>query len=175
MRLNGASLALAACLVLLGTGSAIAAHGGGDSNDSLKGKFRFSLTKTCTDTATASLVHIYFSGVITYDGNGQASLKERGTIFLPVFGPLVYDTFEDTADLTYEVKPNGSFTQEGIFTATDGSYTLTGAKVVGQIDAQGSVLILSAAIPPVEETLVFTGGGSSSRYCGASGTAARIR
>lgn len=175
MRLNGASLAVAACLVLLGTGSAIAAHGGGDSNGSLKGKFRLSLNKTCTDTATGDLVHIYFSGAITYDGNGHATIRERGTAFLPGFGPLTYVTFEEAADLTYEVKPNGSFTQEGIFTAIDGSYVVTGAKVVGQIDAQGSALILSAAIPPVLETLSFSGGGSSSRYCGASGTAVRIR
>jgi hypothetical protein len=77
--------------------------------------------------------------------------------------------------MTYEVKRNGSFTQEGIFTATNGSYTLTGAKVVGQIDSQGSVLILSAAIPPVLETLSFSGGGSSERSCGGVGTAVRIR
>ncbi|MBH0193496.1 MAG: hypothetical protein HP492_17370, partial [Nitrospira sp.] len=84
-------------------------------------------------------------------------------------------SFEETGDLTYTVKPNGSFTQEGTFTATDQSYTLTGPKMTGQIDAQGSVLIISAAIPPVKETLTFAGGGFSERFCAASGTAVRIR
>jgi hypothetical protein len=166
--------ALAVCLVLLGTGSAIAADEGGDSNASLKGKFRLSLNKSCTDTATGQTLHIYFSGVTTYDGNGHATLTERGTLLFSNSQSVV--TFEETAtNLTYEVKSNGSFTQEGIFTATDNSYTYTGAKVVGQIDAQGTVLILSAAIPPVLETLSFSGGGSSERHCGASGTAVRIR
>jgi hypothetical protein len=65
MRLIGALLAVAACLVLLVTGSAIADDEGGNSNASLKGKFRFSLNKSCTDTATGALVHIYFIGVTT--------------------------------------------------------------------------------------------------------------
>ena len=49
MRLNGALLTVAACLVLLVTGSAIAADELGDLNASLEGKFRFSLDKTCAD------------------------------------------------------------------------------------------------------------------------------
>ena len=172
MRLNGASLAVAVSLILLVTGSAIADDEGGNSNASLKGKFRLSINKTCTDSGTNSTVHIYFSGVTTYDGNGRATLRERGTIFfLP--GPSFF-TFEETANLTYEVKPNGSFTREGTFTATDRSYTLTGVKSVGQINADGSVLNLSGAIPPVLETLLFRGGGSSERSCGTSGTEVRI-
>ena len=172
MRLNGASLTVAAGLVLLVTGSAFAAAELGDSDASLKGKFRFSLNKSCTDTATGQTLHLYLIGVTTYDGNGHATLTERGTLLFSNSQSVV--TFEDKANLTYQVKPNGSFTQEGIFTATDGSYTLTGAKIVGQIDAQGSVLILSAAIPPVLETLSFSVGGHSERHCGASGTAVRI-
>jgi hypothetical protein len=172
MRLNGTSLAIAASLFLLVTGPALAEDERGDSNASLSGKFRFSTVKTCTDTATGSTVHIFFHGTTVYDGNGNARLTERGTIFLP--GPSTFP-FEETGDLTYTVKPNGSFTQEGTFTATDQSYTLTGAKMTGQIDAQGSVLIISAAIPPVKETLTFAGGGFSERFCGSSGTAVRIR
>ena len=47
MRLNGASLTVAACLVLLVTGSAFAAAELGDSNASLKGKFRIIIEKLC--------------------------------------------------------------------------------------------------------------------------------
>lgn len=172
MRLNGASLAAAMCLVLLVTGVTFAAAERGDSNASLKGKFRFSLNKSCTDTATGQTLHLYLFGVNTYDGNGHVKITERGTLLFSNSQSIV--TFEDKGNLTYEVKHNGSFTQEGDFTATDDSYTVTGVKIVGQIDAQGSVLILGQAIPPVLETLSFAGGGSSQRYCGASGTAVRI-
>jgi hypothetical protein len=173
MRLNGASLAFTVTLLLLFTGSAIADdEGGGDLSAALKGKFRLSINKTCTDTATGATVHLYFSGVTTYDGNGHATLTERGTIF---FGGTSYLTFEETGNLTYEVKPNGSFIRKGTFTATDGSYTATGIKQVGQIDADGSILNLTGAIPPVLETLSFPGGGFSERYCGSSGTEVRIQ
>ena len=141
-------------------------------DEMLKGKYRISMSKTCTDTATGSTVHLHFLGTTTYDGNGHAKLTERGTIFLP--GPSQV-SFEETAQLTYEVKPNGSFTQEGTFTAMDQSYTLTGAKMAGQIGADGSVLTLGAAIPAVKETLAFPGGGFTERFCAASGTAVRIR
>ena len=165
--------AFAAALVSLMAGPAIADDERGASNASLKGKYRFSINKSCTDTATGQTIHLYFAGVTMYDGNGHALLTERGTLLFSNSQSIV--TFEDKANLTYEVKPNGSFTQEGAITATDGSYTLTGAKIVGQIDAQGSVLILSAAVPSVRETLSFSGGGFSERFCGASGTAVRIR
>jgi hypothetical protein len=171
MRMNRfMTFVCAVFLILLVAGPALA--DGANPNEMLKGKYRFSMSKTCTDTATGSTVQIYFFGTLTYDGDGRATLKERGTIFLP--SPS-HSAFEETADLAYEVKRNGSFSQEGTFTATDGSTTVTGAKIVGQIDAEGSVLILSAAIPPVKETLSFAGGGSSERFCAASGTAVRVR
>lgn len=160
----------AVCLFVLIAGPALA--DGSNHNEMLKGKYRFSTSKTCTDTATGSTVHLHFLGTTTYDGDGRAKLSERGTIFLP--GPFQV-SFEETAELTYEVKPNGSFTQAGTFIATDQSYTLTGAKIVGQIGADGSVLTLGAAIPAVKETLAFAGGGFSERFCAASGTAVRIR
>ncbi|MBH0193711.1 MAG: hypothetical protein HP492_18465 [Nitrospira sp.] len=160
----------AVCLVVLITGLALA--DGPNHNEMLKGKYRFSMSKTCTDTATGSTVHLHFHGTTTYDGSGNATLKDRGTVFLP--GPFQV-SFEETAELTYEVRRNGSFTQEGAFTATDGSFMVTGVKIVGQLDSEGSVLILSAAIPAVQETLTFPGGGSTQRFCAASGTAVRIR
>jgi len=72
MRLNGASLAFAACLVLLGTGSAIADDESGNNNASLKGTYRiFSNVSTVGSTA-----HLYFIGVITYDRNGHARMAD---------------------------------------------------------------------------------------------------
>ncbi|MBH0186477.1 MAG: hypothetical protein HP477_13975 [Nitrospira sp.] len=165
------TFACSACLVLFVAGPGLADDERGDSNASLKGKYRFSMSKTCTDTATGSTVQLHFFGTANYDGNGNTTFKDRGTVFLP--GPTQL-SFEETAELTYAVKRNGSFTQQGTFTATDGSFTVTGAKIVGQIGADGSVLTLGAAIPAVKETLAFAGGGFTERFCAASGTAVRI-
>ena len=202
MRLNCASLTVAASLVLLVTGSAFAAAELGGSNASLKGKFRITIEKSCADVPDGFSVsgppdfpfwqamgigntrQLYFTGVQTYDGNGHVTTTERGTLIFP--GPYIQGSgtvtaFEETGSWTYTVKRDGSFTQEGAsFTATDGSYRYTGAKVVGQISADGSVLILSEAIPPVVETLTFLDSngnpaGGSKRLCGAMGTAVRIR
>ena len=115
---------------------------------------------------------LYFIEIITYDGNGHARMTERGTI-IDSNNTLTF-SFEETGILTYAVKRDGSFTQEASCTATDGSYRVTGVKWVGQIGAQGLVLILSGAIPP--EPSIFTFGGvSSERLGGFTATAVRIR
>ena len=49
MRFITASLAVSVSLILLITGSAIAEDEERGSNDSLKGKFRLSVNKTCTE------------------------------------------------------------------------------------------------------------------------------
>ncbi|MEK9140922.1 MAG: hypothetical protein AAB308_07700 [Nitrospirota bacterium] len=165
-------LALTACLAALPVFSALAEDNRSDSATSLKGTFRFSTVKTCTDSATGSTAHFYIDGTIVYDGHGSAQLSQQGTLVLP--GPTS-TSFEETADLTYTVKPNGSFSQEGIFRAVDRSYTLTGVKLNGHIDPHGSVLIFSATIPPEKETVTMPGRGLSEYLCGASGTAVRIR
>ena len=165
-------LALTACLATLPTLSALAEDTRSDSATSLKGTFRFSTVKTCTDNATGSTVHFYIDGTIVYDGHGSAQLTQQGTLVLP--GPTS-TSFEETAELTYTVKPNGSFSQEGPFRAVNRTYTLTGAKMNGHIDPHGSVLIFSAAIPPEKETVTMPGSGSSEYLCGDSGTAVRIR
>jgi hypothetical protein len=54
-----------------------------------------------------------------------------------------------------------------------GEWTLTGVKWVGQIGAQGSVLIISGIIPPQPQTFT-TGGVSSVRFGGFTLTAVRI-
>lgn len=196
MRTQRASLAVLTCLVLLVTGTAIA-----DDNGLLKGKFRLTLEKSCADVpdgfnasgppdfpswhamGVGNTVHLYFFGVATYDGNGHATITERGTFISPgpySQGQFVVTAFVEKGDLTYEVKPNGRFTEEGSYTATNGGYKLTGVKHVGQIEAEGSVLIYSAAIPPVLETLVFFDPSgnqvfSTQRLCGTTGSAVRIR
>ena len=162
-------LALTACLAAV---PALAEDNRSDSSTALTGTFRFSTVKACTDSATGSTAHFYLDGTIVYDGHGSAQLTQRGTLVLP--GPSS-TSFEETADLTYTVRPNGSFSQEGTFRAVDRSYTLTGAKMNGHIDPHGSVLIFSAAIPPEKETVTMPGRGLSESLCGASGTAVRIR
>ncbi len=166
------ALVLTVCLATLPAFSALAEDNRRDSTTSLKGTFRFSMVKTCTDSTIGSTAHFYIDGTIIYDGHGSAQLTQQGTLVLP--GPSS-TSFDETAELTYTVKPNGSFSQEGTFRAIDRSYTLTGAKMNGHIDPHGSVLIFSAAIPSEKETLTMPGGGSSEYLCGASGTAVRIR
>jgi hypothetical protein len=163
--------AMAIGFVLLVTGAVQAEDNRSESAASLKGTFRFSTVKTCTDTAIGSTTHFYFNGTIVYDGNGSAKLTQQGTLILPGSTSL---SFEEMAELSYFLKPNGSFVQEGTFIATDHSYTVSGVRVIGQIDAQGSVVMLSSPVPPEKETITISGGGVSQHICGVSGTAVRI-
>lgn len=164
-------LTLMACLAALPALSALAEDTHSDSAASLNGTYRFSMVKICTDSTTGSTAHFYVDGTIVYDGRGSANLTQQGTLILP--GPTP-TSFEETAELTYTVKANGSFSQEGTVRAIDRSYTLTGAKMSGHIDPHGSVLIFSA-IPSAKETVTISGRGVSEYLCGASGTAVRIR
>jgi hypothetical protein len=159
-------------LVLLLTGSVQAQDDGRESNASLKGTFRFSTVKTCTDAVIGSTTQLYFNGTLVYDGSGSAKLTQRGTLVVPGSTSV---SFEETADLTYFLKPNGSLVQEGTFVASDHSYTVTGTRMIGQLDAQGSVVMFSGPIPSEKETVTSSGGGVSQYFCGASGTAVRMR
>jgi hypothetical protein len=160
--------AFAVCLVLLGTGSAIAADEPGNFNANLKGTYRI-ITSLNNVGSTA---HLYFIGVITYDGHGHATMEDRGTVINS--SGSTAPSFEETGMFEYTVKRDGSFTQEGTFTSKPvGDYVITGVKWVGQIGAQGSILILSGAIPPGPQ--IFTSGGVSSvRFGVMTGTAVRI-
>lgn len=128
--------------------------------------------KTCTDAVIGSTTHFYFNGTSIFDGTGFAKLTQRGTLVLP---GLTSESFEETADLTYFLKPNGSLVQEGTFVAADRSYTVTGVRMVGQIDAQDTIVMLSGPIPPEQETVTAAGGVISQYFCGASGAAIRMR
>ena len=165
-------VAMTVGLVLLVTGAVQAQDDGRESNASLRGTFRFSTVKTCTDAVIGSTTHFYFNGTIIYDGTGSAKLTQRGTLVLPGSTSV---SFEETADLTYVLKPNGSLVQEGTFVAADRSYTVTGVRMVGQIDAQGTMVMLSGPIPPEQETVTTAGGVISQYFCGASGTAILMR
>ena len=174
MRLNGASRTVAACLFLLVTGTAIAHDERGDSNALLKGTYRI-FTQT---SGVGSTAHFYFVGVITYDGKGNARMTDRGTIIDSNGNSATTPpSFGETGIFTYEVKRDGSFTQEGIFTSNPDEsyqYRITGVKWVGQIGADNSVLILSGAIP-TEPSTFCDSQGCSLRFGGFSGTAVRIR
>ena len=157
--------AFATCLVLLVTGSALAAE-----NALLKGTYRF----VSHSSNVGNTAHLYFNGFITYDGHGNATMTDSGTIIDGNNTPPPF-SFEETGMGTYEVKPNGSFTQEMSFASSPvGEWTLTGVKWVGQIGAQGSVLIISGTIPPQPQTFTI-GGVSSVRFGGSTLTAVRIR
>ena len=170
MRLNVASLAIAVGLVLLGTGSAITADGQGNFNARLKGTYRtFSSV-----TNVGSPVHLFFNGVMTYDGNGHATWAGRGTVINQDSGATEAFSFGETGVLTYEVNRDGSFTQVGTFTSDPvGSYVITPVKWVGQIGIGGSILVLTGPIPP--EPAIFTQGGVSTVVFGVNMmTAVRI-
>ena len=173
MRLNGASLTVSACLFLLVTGTAIADDEQGHSNALLKGTYRiFSQVSTVGSTA-----QLYFTGVITYDGHGHARMTDHGTVIDSnnQSNPPSAPSFEETGTFTYAVKRDGSFTQEGSFTSNpEGLYTITGIKWVGQISAQGSVLILSGIIPPESSTFCDFR-GCTLRLGSFSATAVHIR
>ena len=161
--------AFAVCLVLLGTGSAIAADEPGNFNAQLKGTYRI-FSNVSSDGSTD---HTYFIGVITYDGHGHARMTDRGTT-IDSNTSTAPSSFEETGNFEYRVKRDGSFTQSGSFESDPpGSYVITNVQFVGQIGVGGSVLILSAAIPLQPTT--FTSGGSSSVHYGSfTATAVRI-
>jgi hypothetical protein len=161
--------AFAVCLVLLGTGSAIAADEPGNYNANLKGTYRI-FSNVSSDGSTD---HLYFTGVITYDGHGHATMEDRGTA-IDSNASTAPSSFEETGTFEYKVKRDGSFTQSGFFESfPSGAYTITNVQWVGQIGAQGSILILSAAIP-LQPTTFTGGGGSSVHYGSFTATAVRM-
>lgn len=171
-KLTCIALTLTASLTGLPIESLSAEDNHSEPTESLKGSFRFTTVKTCTDSAIGSILHFYFNGTIVYDGHGTAQLTQQGTVVRANQTPM---SFEETAELTYTVKPNGSFSQEGSFQAVDQSYALATAKMTGQIDSQGSVLIFNAVIPPEKETVRVPVGEFSEYSCGSSSVAVRIR
>jgi hypothetical protein len=172
----------------------MADDGSGQFNAFLKGKYQFNINQSCTTSDVAPGFNgvvslgqgqtdpVYFTGVITYDGHGNATQTDHG-IFLsgvPHGAPSSpVDTFQEECHYTYKVARDGSFTQDGYCMGTGGGgpYKLSGDKWKGQIALGGSVLIMNQVgtdvstleIPAVAPT--FT----QYRICGSVNTSVRIQ
>ena len=176
MAFKGALLTLAAGIFTLVTGSALADTDSGNFNMFLKGKYRESGSIDCATGPTSveigsgSPIHISFTGVVTYAGNGQATTtSERGVIIGSGGQP---SAFENDCFWTYSVNRNGSFSREGTCSAP--GFTLSGLKWKGQIGEEGTVLSLSMS-ELAEQTLVITGGSTIKRICGGVSTEVRVQ
>jgi hypothetical protein len=184
----------AAWLVSLMAGIAMADDGSGHFNGFLKGKYQFNINQSCTTSDVApgfdgvvSLGQgqtdpVYFTGVITYDGNGKATQTDHGIFLSGVphgASSSPVDTFREECHYTYKVARDGSFSQEGYCTGTGGGgpYKLSGDKWKGQIALGGLVLTMNQVgtdvstleIPPVAPT--FT----QYRICGSVGMSVRLQ
>lgn len=196
--------AFAACLVSLSAGSAMAQLNLANPNSFLQGTYRYENVVTCSrsgeftrlpdlrpigggNTATS-----HETGLITYDGRGNADVDGRGIAIFPgpypnspevvVIGPIVYDTKH--CDWTYKVHGNGKFTQGGDCRGFDRTgpvqfgipgeqVDITNIRLEGQIGSNGLVLIWNGVAPTIE-TLTTNTGFSTKQVCGYSGTAVRI-
>jgi hypothetical protein len=118
----------------------------------------------------------YFTGVITFDGQGNATQTDQGIFFIGPQqrndgGTSPVGTFVEECHYTYAVARDGSFSYGGSCTATDGSYKLSGDTWKGQIALGGLVLLTNQVVTDVS-TLAFPAGDSISQYriCGSVGT-----
>jgi hypothetical protein len=185
----------AACLVSLLAGPAMADDGSGHFNAFLKGKYQFN--KSCTTSnveappgfngvvslGPGQTDPVYFTGVITYDGHGNATQTDHG-IFLsgvPHGAPSSpVDTFQEECHYTYKVARDGSFTQDGYCKGTGGggSYKLSGDKWKGQIALGGSVLIMNQVgtdVSTLESLTVPPTFSTQYRICGSVNTSVRLQ
>ena len=102
--------AFAVCLILLGTGSAIAADEPGNYNASLKGTYRiFTSVNNVGSTATSTLLGSLPTMATVTPGWQTAVRSLTLSIQAPPF------SFEETGKFEYRVKRDGSFTQSGSF------------------------------------------------------------
>jgi hypothetical protein len=173
--------AFTACLVSLLAGTAMADVGSGNFNAFLQGKYQVSANISCATGSAPELigdetpVHITFAGVITYDGHGLAKLTDHGLVINNGTGSAL--GFDEVCDFSYEVARDGSFSQKGSCTGTDGSYKLTFITWAGQIGVGGLVLITNQVgttasvleVPAAPPTTFI-----QFRRCGGVGTAVRI-
>ena len=198
--------AFIAGLGLLLAGSAMAQNEIGNPA-LLKGTYRYTMVVTCSSssefTALPDLRPIgggnaatsHATGLITYDGRGQAAVDERGIAIFPgpypndstpehtTIGPIVYDTKH--CDWTYTVNRDQTFTQGGdcrgfdrtgpvLFGIPDEQVDITNTRLEGQIGTGGLILIWNGVAPTIEPLSTNTG-FTTKRVCGYSGTAVRIR
>jgi hypothetical protein len=188
--------AFAACLVSLMAGSAMADDERGNPNALLKGTYRHMASSNAASAGAAGFTsfpslqalgdgstgHVYFTGVITYDGNGHATEKLHGISLIDgpyAAGTYPVLTFEEDCDWTYAVNRDGSFSREGSCKGKDtggqfagSTYTLSGLTYEGQIAVGGGILITYQVEPVVTE---LSNGFSVKQIGGIQGTEVRIR
>jgi hypothetical protein len=169
--------AFAVCLVSLVAGLAMADVGSGNFNAFLQGQYQVNGTVTCSTGPTVESIGSEptlfdtFTGVITYDGHGHATLKDEG-VDIGTGSPDIF--VDETCTYSYEVARDGSFTQTSSCTDAGKSYLLSGIKERGQIGVGGSVLITNQIGKDVETLEVPPGNIIQYRICGGMGTAVRI-
>lgn len=170
--------AFAACLVSLMAGPAMAEVGSGNFNAFLQGQYQVNGTVTCATgdapetIGTGPTVFDTFTGVITYNGHGHATLKDEGVDIFVTGSPFKWG--DETCDYRYDVAGDGSFTQTSSCTGVGKSYFLSGIKERGQIGVGGEVLITHQIGRDVETLEVPPGNIVEYRLCGGMGTAVRI-
>ena len=198
--------AFAAGLVSLSAGSATAQLNLSNPNSFLQGTYRYTTIVTCSRsgefTPLPDLRPIgggyaatsHETGLITYDGQGNAAVDARGIAIFPgpypndslpehtTIGPIVYD--KKHCDWTYKVRGNGKFTQGGDCRGFDRTgpvqfgipgeqVDITDIRLEGQIGSNGLVLIWNGVAPTIE-TLSTDTGFTTKQVCGYTGTAVRI-
>ena len=188
--------AFAACVVSLVAGSAMADHEDLDRFDrTLKGTYRHMASSNGASAGAAGFTpfpslqalgdgatgHVYFTGIIIYDGKGKATETLHGISLVDgpyAAGTFPVLTFEETCDWTYTVNHDKSFSREGSCKGktTGGqfagdTYTLSGLKYEGQIAVGGALLITYQVEPVVTE---LSNGFSIKQLGGIQGTEVRI-
>ena len=185
----------AACLVSLIIGTAMADDERGQFNAFLKGKYQFNISQSCTTSDVAPGFNgvvslgpgqtdpVYFTGVITFHGNGTATQTDHGIFLSGVpHGALSspVDTFQEECQYKYRASRDGSFSYEGSCTGAGGGgpYKLSSDKWKGQIALGGSVLIMNQVVTDVstlESLAVPPTFSTQYRICGSVGTLVRIQ
>jgi hypothetical protein len=169
----------------------MADDGSGNFNGFLKGKYQFNINQSCTTSDVAPGFNgivslgqgqtdpVYFTGVITYDGNGNATQTDHGIFLsgqLHGIGSSPVDTFQEECHYRYDVARDGSFSQKGSCTGAGvggGPYKLSGDKWKGQIALGGLVLTMNQVGTDVS-TLEMPA-STQYRICGSVATLVRIQ
>jgi hypothetical protein len=199
--------AFVAGLGLLSAGSALADDERGNPNTLLKGTYRYTMVESCSRSAAFTdlpdLQPIgggggntsHTTGLLTYDGLGNVTVDQRGTLISPgpypfgevpvTLGPVVWE--RQHCNWKYKVNRDGTFTQgDGDCLGFDKygpvEFRIPGEEVLitnmrweGQIGVGGHVLIFYNQVEPSIETLTTNTNFTTKQVCGYTGTAVRIR
>jgi hypothetical protein len=177
-------------------GTAIADDGSGQFNALLKGKYQFNISQSCTTSDVApgftgvkslgagQTDPVYFTGVITFHGNGTATQTDHGIFLSGVphgADSFPVETFQEECQYKYGVARDGSFSYAGGCTGAGvvgGKYQLSDDKWKGQIALGGLVLItnqVGTEVATLESLAVPPTFSPQYRICGSVGTLVRIQ